>query len=305
MQPKIKFGYETIKTAVLAVDQSIKFNEARARESKQLHSLRDTMESWMRSGGGAITPVEWAMIAEAAKTAKYLATYFNSVHGATFGAKISIQNFGELMQIAREMQKRAAVFHFREWKEWTPPEPAKPVVPNLGDFIEIRANQPITAGPNKTQGTKVLLHGCEIKGVTQIDIECRTNDIWRAKIECIVAPPEVIPAKVVGVTQKTVGSCPDAIEITSLDSSAREYVLPSTNTAERFYASCDRGPVTYRGKIHGGATPLEKYRNTAAFGARNAVAAALKSLSAGGWNVPSVNGDELFKFIRDVTLNAR
>lgn len=37
-----------------------------------------------------------------------------------------------------------------------------------------------------TQGTKVMLDGQEVKGVTKIVITGEVNDVWRANIECMV-----------------------------------------------------------------------------------------------------------------------
>lgn len=47
--------------------------------------------------------------------------------------------------------------------------------------------------PTLTHGTRVVLpDGTEVQGVTHIELVAHVNDVWRAKIECIVQPPESI-----------------------------------------------------------------------------------------------------------------
>jgi len=51
---------------------------------------------------------------------------------------------------------------------------------------------PVSAGddrPNPTQGTAVYVGDQEITGVTRIELVCEVNNVWRAKIECMVDPP--------------------------------------------------------------------------------------------------------------------
>lgn len=40
------------------------------------------------------------------------------------------------------------------------------------------------SGVTKTHGTKVLVGGQELKGVTRVVLVAEGNDIWRAQIEC-------------------------------------------------------------------------------------------------------------------------
>lgn len=42
------------------------------------------------------------------------------------------------------------------------------------------------SGYSITNGTKVMLDGQEVKGVTKIVITGSVNDVWRANIECMV-----------------------------------------------------------------------------------------------------------------------
>lgn len=46
-------------------------------------------------------------------------------------------------------------------------------------------------GPQRTQGTMVLVGDQEINGVTGITLRADVNDLWRATIECHVLPPEL------------------------------------------------------------------------------------------------------------------
>jgi hypothetical protein len=43
----------------------------------------------------------------------------------------------------------------------------------------------------KTQGTKVLLDGEELSGVTRIELFAEVNGIWTAKITCHVKPDPI------------------------------------------------------------------------------------------------------------------
>lgn len=60
-------------------------------------------------------------------------------------------------------------------------------------------------GFSATNGTKVLLDGQELKGVTKVVITGMPNDVWRASIECMVnvsAMPGIL-LEVVAVTPLT------------------------------------------------------------------------------------------------------
>lgn len=45
--------------------------------------------------------------------------------------------------------------------------------------------------PQITQGTKVLVDGKELGGITKLTLVATPDDVWRATIECIVRVPEV------------------------------------------------------------------------------------------------------------------
>lgn len=41
------------------------------------------------------------------------------------------------------------------------------------------------SGLTRTQGTKVLVDGQELKGVTRVELVASGDDVWRARIECM------------------------------------------------------------------------------------------------------------------------
>ena len=49
---------------------------------------------------------------------------------------------------------------------------------------------PIKADPGEptlTRGTKVVTEdGCEVGGVTRIELAAECNDVWRARIDCMI-----------------------------------------------------------------------------------------------------------------------
>lgn len=56
-----------------------------------------------------------------------------------------------------------------------------------GGILTIVPSAPDTeTGRSITHGTKVMLDGQELKGVTKIVITGEVNDVWRASIECMV-----------------------------------------------------------------------------------------------------------------------
>ena len=286
--------------ALAAVQMSVRYYEAKGRKPSALGQLAvDIDECLIQGGKFKFSGAEMAMIADAA----------NRAEGFYAATRTALHRSGEFLGLCKWAKGKTGdgLLLGAEFEE-PKPEPKPPIV-ELGDFIEIRPAQPIGTGPNKTQGTKVFVRGLEVKGVSSIEIECRTNDIWRAKIECVVRPPEMIPAKVTGITQKGFGC--DAvraeIDITNLNSTVKEYATasPRIDTAERYYHTSERGPVTFKGQMHPAPTPLEMYQSTAAASARKALNVAMESLQKDGWKTPSLNYDELFTFIRDVTLNAR
>lgn len=54
------------------------------------------------------------------------------------------------------------------------------------------------SGLTRTQGTKVLVDGQELKGVTKVELVASVDDVWRARIEC-VAHVQVMPGMVLEV----------------------------------------------------------------------------------------------------------
>lgn len=56
-----------------------------------------------------------------------------------------------------------------------------------GGLLTIVPREPDSRhGYSLTNGTKVLLDGKELKGVTKVVISGSPNEVWRAKIECMV-----------------------------------------------------------------------------------------------------------------------
>lgn len=59
-------------------------------------------------------------------------------------------------------------------------------------YLRIVPRLPDAQGAQGTMGTQVICpDGTAIPGVTSITLIARVNDVWRAQIECIVAPPEI------------------------------------------------------------------------------------------------------------------
>jgi len=48
------------------------------------------------------------------------------------------------------------------------------------------------SGLTRTEGTKVLVDGQELKGVTKVELVAGVDDVWRARIECF-AQMQVMP----------------------------------------------------------------------------------------------------------------
>lgn len=44
-------------------------------------------------------------------------------------------------------------------------------------------------GITKTQGTQVFVGETPIRGVTRIELVADVNNVWRARIDCLVKPP--------------------------------------------------------------------------------------------------------------------
>ena len=62
------------------------------------------------------------------------------------------------------------------------------MVDNDAALLRIMPSQPDKeSGYCLTRGTKVMLGDREVKGVTKVVITGEPNDIWRAKIECLVS----------------------------------------------------------------------------------------------------------------------
>jgi hypothetical protein len=47
---------------------------------------------------------------------------------------------------------------------------------------------------SKTQGTKVFVGDKELTGITRIELVAEVNDVWRARIDCLVKPPADLKA---------------------------------------------------------------------------------------------------------------
>lgn len=57
------------------------------------------------------------------------------------------------------------------------------------------------SGLTRTQGTKVLVDGHELKGVTRVVLVAEVGDVWRAHIECY-AQMQVMPGMLVEVLER-------------------------------------------------------------------------------------------------------
>ena len=44
-------------------------------------------------------------------------------------------------------------------------------------------------GPTLCQGTRLFVGEQELTGVTRIELVAEVNNVWRAKVECMVKPP--------------------------------------------------------------------------------------------------------------------
>jgi hypothetical protein len=44
-------------------------------------------------------------------------------------------------------------------------------------------------GPHRCQGTKLFVGGQELTGVTSVELVAQVNEVWRAKVECMVELP--------------------------------------------------------------------------------------------------------------------
>lgn len=55
-------------------------------------------------------------------------------------------------------------------------------------------------GTTSTHGTKVLVDGVEMKGVTRVELVANVDDVWRARIECYAQVP-VMPGVAVEAVQ--------------------------------------------------------------------------------------------------------
>lgn len=44
-------------------------------------------------------------------------------------------------------------------------------------------------GPTLCQGTRLFVGEQELTGVTRIELVAEVNNVWRAKVECVVRPP--------------------------------------------------------------------------------------------------------------------
>lgn len=91
------------------------------------------------------------------------------------------------------------------------------------------------SGYSLTHGTKVMLDGQEVKGLTKIVITGNVNDVWRANIECMVNVSAMpgMPLEVVAVTPLTwwrrvllrlAGVTVDTTSLSNVDS--RTYEVP-------------------------------------------------------------------------------
>ena len=48
-------------------------------------------------------------------------------------------------------------------------------------------------GPHRCQGTKLFVGDQELTGVTRVELVAQVNEVWRAKVECMVElPPEIV-----------------------------------------------------------------------------------------------------------------
>lgn len=54
------------------------------------------------------------------------------------------------------------------------------------------------SGLTRTHGTKVLVDGQELKGVTKVELVGSVDDVWRARIECF-AQMQVMPGMLLEV----------------------------------------------------------------------------------------------------------
>lgn len=90
------------------------------------------------------------------------------------------------------------------------------------------------SGLTCTQGTKVLVDGQELKGVTRVVLVAEVNDVWRAHIECYAQVP-VMPGMCVVVEDRApmawwrrmlLRMAGVSLDTSSLGSSARTYGRP-------------------------------------------------------------------------------
>ena len=103
--------------------------------------------------------------------------------------------------------------------------------PNRGLLSIVPSSPDSESGYSLTHGTKVMLDGQEVKGVTKIVITGEVNDVWRANIECMVnvsAMPGML-LEVVAVTPLTwwrrvlLRLAGVNVDVTNLSSDSRTY----------------------------------------------------------------------------------
>ena len=63
-----------------------------------------------------------------------------------------------------------------------------------GQIERIVSSPPDAGGLTRTQGTKIMVGDSQMTGVTRIELVCDVNDVWRARIDCMVQPPADLSA---------------------------------------------------------------------------------------------------------------
>lgn len=63
-----------------------------------------------------------------------------------------------------------------------------------GELLRIVPPDRSGDGAQLTQGTRCYVGDQELTGVVRIELVAQVNDVWKAKVECMVSPPADLTA---------------------------------------------------------------------------------------------------------------
>lgn len=98
---------------------------------------------------------------------------------------------------------------------------------SINRLVRIVPRKPEDGSPVSTMGTEIFVGDTKIEGVYAVTIRGEAGDIWRATLECAIAPPDELLAELGDIKLQDQNRISDneAIDVTSISNTSKRHVV--------------------------------------------------------------------------------